>query len=62
MVIIRQKDGNKNSHQAAGSWRTVPSSRPQLATSGGRPTPRNDSVLSRPSKLATLSGMAVRKG
>ena len=46
MLMVRSKDGNSNAHQALGSSRTVASSLPQLATSGGRPIPKNDKVLS----------------
>ena len=62
MLKARQITGHINTHQASGSSRTVASRRPQLATSGGRPMPKNDSVLSRPSSPAMLRGSAARSG
>ena len=62
MLDIKQMAGKTNTHHALGSARTVAKRRPQLAMSGGRPSPKNDNVLSRPRRPARLSGRAVRKG
>jgi hypothetical protein len=62
MVNIKQIAGKIKAHHAVGSLRTVASKCPQLATSGGKPMPKNDKVLSSPRRPAILSGNEVFNG
>lgn len=62
VVASRHKAGNTSNHHDDVAKRLVANSRPQLGISGGRPTPRNDSVVSSVIMVATLKGHAVRIG
>lgn len=62
MVVASIRAGKVTAHQAWGACRDAASCWPQLATSGGSPTPKNESVLSSASSPAMLSGRAVCKG